>query len=84
MAANEQMKKRFRLRNWKMASVALAVYDVFAVTFSYFFALWLRFDCHYSEIPREYLQRWLRGFVSLCFSHCGCTGAFGSTPAFRN
>ncbi len=60
MAANEQMKKRFRLRNWKMASVALAVYDVFAVTFSYFFALWLRFDCHYSEIPREYLQRWLR------------------------
>ncbi len=59
MAANKQMKKRFHLRNWKLASIALAFYDVFAVTFSYFFALWLRFDCHYSEIPEEYLQRWL-------------------------
>ncbi len=73
MAANEQMKRRFHLRNWKMASLALAFYDVFAVTFSYFFALWLRFDCQYSEIPEEYLRCWLRfapiyaGFCLLVF-----------------
>ena len=36
------------------------LYDLFAVSFAYFFALWIRFDCLYSEIPPLYLYRWLR------------------------
>ena len=37
----------------------LLVYDVFAVTVAYFLALWLRFDCRYTEIPRNFLMNWL-------------------------
>ncbi len=32
------------------------LYDIAAVTVSYFFALWFRFDCNFSEIPKNYLM----------------------------
>ncbi|MBE6943997.1 MAG: polysaccharide biosynthesis protein [Ruminococcaceae bacterium] len=35
------------------------VYDVVAMALSYFFALWIRFDCHMTYIPQAYLQSWL-------------------------
>ena len=38
----------------------LMLYDLAAVTGAYFFALWFRFDCRYSEIPNEYLMSWLK------------------------
>ena len=38
----------------------LMIYDVMAATGAYFFALWFRFDCQYTEIPDEYLASWLR------------------------
>ena len=38
----------------------LFIYDILAVTAAYFFALWLRFDCHFSEIPKIYLFAWQR------------------------
>lgn len=46
----------FHLEHWKLINVYLIVYDIIAVIVSYFFALWIRFDCRYSSIPREYLQ----------------------------
>ena len=36
------------------------LYDMVAVTAAYFFALWFRFDCRYSEIPPDYLMAWLK------------------------
>ena len=36
------------------------LYDVAAVTAAYFFALWFRFDCQFTEIPRIYLAAWLK------------------------
>ena len=38
----------------------LMLYDMVAVTAAYFFALWFRFDCRFSEIPEPYLTAWLR------------------------
>jgi FlaA1/EpsC-like NDP-sugar epimerase len=35
------------------------IYDVMAAAGAYFFALWFRFDCQYTEIPDEYLASWL-------------------------
>ena len=35
------------------------LYDVVAVTAAYFFALWFRFDCRFSEIPKLYLTPWM-------------------------
>ena len=42
-----------------MIALFLIIYDLLVVTGSYFGALWLRFDCRFSEIPGEYLTAWL-------------------------
>lgn len=39
-----------------MVSIGLAVYDIMVVLISYFAALWLRFDCTASAIPKEYIE----------------------------
>ncbi|MBR1749254.1 MAG: polysaccharide biosynthesis protein [Ruminococcus sp.] len=49
----------------------LAVYDAVAVSLAYFFALWLRFDCRYSLIPRNYYSNWLKfAPIYIVFSLC--------------
>ncbi len=47
------------MEHWKVIATYLLIYDVFAVNFSYFFGLWLRFDLQYSQIPKKYLTSWL-------------------------
>ena len=37
-------------------SFLLLIYDIAAINLSYFFALWLRFDCKFTEIPEKYLD----------------------------
>lgn len=60
----KQVKKaihrRFRMEHWRVINILLVVYDVIAVNFSFFLALWLRFDCRISIIPEHYLSAWLR------------------------
>ena len=46
------MKKN---KHWDVVAIFLIVYDLAVVTGAYFLALWLRFDCRFSEIPHEYL-----------------------------
>lgn len=43
---------------WNTTTVLLVLYDIFAVSLAYFFALWLRFGCRFSEIERGYLVSW--------------------------
>lgn len=45
---------------WHMVAVFLIIYDMTVVMGAYFLALWLRFDCHYSEIPYVYLNAWMK------------------------
>ena len=45
--------------HWHIIAVFLILYDLLAGFGSYFLALWLRFDCHYSEIPYKYFVAWL-------------------------
>ena len=52
------MKRFFGKEHWIGVSLFLALYDIVVVAMSYFLALWLRFDCRYSEIPAEYLSAW--------------------------
>ena len=47
------------LPHWKIVSGLLILYDVIAVNFSYFFALWFRFDCQFQAIPSDFLNYWL-------------------------
>lgn len=49
-------KGKFRIHHWEIIALYLVLYDVIAVNFSYFFALLLRFDMRYSQIPSRYLS----------------------------
>lgn len=44
-----------RLEHWEVISLILMVYDFAAILFSYFTALWIRFDCKYGSIQADYL-----------------------------
>ena len=63
METNSRKEKkencRFALLHWHKIVLCLIVYDIFAMAISYFFALWIRFDCHMTEIPQHYLRAWL-------------------------
>jgi len=45
---------------WHTTSFFLALYDLVVVSGSYFLALWLRFDCKFTEISPMYLDAWIR------------------------
>lgn len=53
-------KNKKRIEHWKIISFYLCLYDIVAVNFSYMFCLLLRFDLHYSNIPRMYLIAFLK------------------------
>lgn len=58
--AKEQKSAGIHLEHWHLVTVFLVLYDIAAVVGSYFLALWLRFDCHFDEIPEVYFTPWLR------------------------
>ena len=45
--------------HWHIISIWLIVYDILVTNGAYFLALWVRFDCHFSQIPSNYLNAWL-------------------------
>lgn len=45
-------------RNWRVADIYLMLFDIASVIGAYFLALWLRFDCRFSEIPHSYITAW--------------------------
>ena len=53
-----------RLEHWQLIALLLMAYDFVAVNLSYFLALWIRFDCKYSAIKKEYLLAW-RQFIPI-------------------
>ncbi len=52
-------KKFFSLERWRVIAFFLIIYDLAVSNGAYFVALWLRFDCHYTEIPGDYIISWL-------------------------
>ena len=58
--AREQKSAGIHLEHWHLVTVFLVLYDMAAVVGSYFLALWLRFDCHFDEIPEVYFAPWLK------------------------
>lgn len=57
---NMPYKKKRIFEHLHIAALFLIIYDLVVGAGSYFVALWLRFDCHFSEIPHEYLIAWLK------------------------
>ena len=68
MAGNNEHKG---LQHAHIIMIYLIVYDIAAVSLSYFVALWLRFDLRYSAIPLEYLNAWKKFallYAALCIA----------------
>lgn len=62
-------KNRSVFENFHMASMLLALYDVVMSAGAYLAALWIRFDCEYTQIPYDYLMAWLK-FVPVYAAVC--------------
>ena len=41
-----------RMEHWQVVSIGLTVYDAIAMILAFFLALWFRFDCRYTMIPK--------------------------------
>ncbi len=54
------MRKLFKLQHWHVINIGLVIYDILAINVAYFLGLWIRFDCHFSEIPDYYLESFLK------------------------
>ena len=54
--------KRPLIEHWQIVAVLLALFDYAAMCLSYFLALWIRYDCRFSNIPLMYRNAW-RMFV---------------------
>lgn len=69
-------KKRRIFEHYQVIVLLLLVYDLLAVTMSYFLALWLRFDCKFGNIPEHYLMTWLKFAPVYAVVSVGLFGAF--------
>ena len=52
----EKKREGFQLEHWHIIAGLLMVYDALSLAFSYFIALWLRFDLRYTTIDYPYLE----------------------------
>ena len=61
MRENRQKKLKFlHIEHWQVVNAGLIIYDILAVNAAFFLALWVRFDCMFSEIPEYYLDSFLK------------------------
>ena len=57
---NKRKHALFSFERLRAKDLLFILYDMAAVTAAYFFALWFRFDCRFSEIPEQYLMAWMK------------------------
>ena len=58
--AGQKQKRKNKLEYWHQVAMFLIIYDLIVVTGSYIAALWLRYDCRFSDIPAHFLTPWLQ------------------------
>ncbi len=56
---NRQNENKRRLEHWQIVAICLLICDIISIHLAYFLALWLRFDCVFSIIPRRYFMAYL-------------------------
>ena len=52
-------RRIWKFEHWQIAAICLMVCDFLTIHFSYFLALWLRYDCVYSAIELRFLNPYL-------------------------
>lgn len=66
-----------KMEHWQIMALCLMICDFLTIHLSYFIALWVRFDCVYSAIPKKYLNGYLK------FIWVYAIGAIGLFWVFR-
>ena len=56
----KKVNTRKKFQHWQGVAFLLVLYDLAVVNFSYFLALWFRFDCQFSEISKMYMDAYLK------------------------
>ena len=62
-------KLPFHMEHWQFISLLLGIYDAIAIAFSYIFALLLRFDLQFSQIPSSYYEgykKFIPFYIVIC------------------
>lgn len=52
-----------KIEHWKVVMLLLMLYDLLIISASFFAALWIRFDGHFSEIPKNYLYAYYKTII---------------------
>lgn len=65
----QKREGKWKLQHWVKIALLLVLYDITAMNLAYGTALWLRFDLHYTAIPKEYLYTWIQ-YIPI---HTACT-----------
>ncbi len=60
MSTATTTKKKFQLEHWHVIALFLIIYDIAAVSGSYYAALLVRYDLVYSRIPEHYLNSFVK------------------------
>lgn len=64
-----QKMRENKIKHWHIITMWLIAYDVVTACLSYFAALWLRFDCRFSDIPKNYFNAYC-GFILIYAAIC--------------
>ena len=64
---------RKKLEHWHVVTLLLMVYDFLAVVAGYLVALWIRFDCRFSEIEPSYFRTY---YTTILFYAVFCIAVF--------
>lgn len=75
------MPTKKKLEHWQVVTLMLMAYDFLAVIVSYFWALWIRFDCKFSEIEPQYLNTYYRTIIIYALF---CVVVFQFTKLYRS
>lgn len=70
-----------KMEHWQVVTLLLMAYDFFAIVASYFLALWIRFDCEFSEIDLPYLHTYYRTILIYALF---CVAIFGALRLYKS
>ena len=68
-----------KVEHWQLVSLALAGYDAISIIIAFFLALWFRFDCRYSMIPKEFWEHTLNLLVFMSYFRYSYFGVYVCT-----
>lgn len=84
---DKKFNKMKKIEHWQVIAMLLMLYDFVAVSVSYYLALWVRFDCKFSQIETQYLQAYYKSiliYAAFCVILSGCVRLYKSIWRFAS